>query len=113
MIEEYLLKRETLRAIVFIVDIRRKPGSWISIQTLARRQRIDYILAITKADKISQTKRTKLIRPIEQQLGNEERAIPYSSKTSLGRKELWARIIEKRKAKRNPQPPEEAIEGLS
>ncbi|QPJ64121.1 MAG: YihA family ribosome biogenesis GTP-binding protein [Candidatus Nitrohelix vancouverensis] len=115
MIEEYLLKRETLRAIVFIVDIRRKPGELdFNLKHWLDANGIDYILAITKADKISQTKRTKLIRPIEQQLGNEERAIPYSSKTSLGRKELWARIIEKTEGKKEiPQPPEEAIEGLS
>ena len=66
MIEEYLINREPLVAIVFIVDIRRKPTEldltlkeWL--EDLGR----NYILVITKSDKISATERNKQTKIIK------------------------------------------------
>ena len=70
MIETYLSKRETLKGIVVIMDIRRTPGTeesdlllWLEHFNIAR------ILVITKADKLSKNKRMKQVNHIIQTLG--------------------------------------------
>tara|TARA_B100000676_G_C17912403_1_gene750727 strand:+ start:411 stop:1025 length:615 start_codon:yes stop_codon:yes gene_type:complete len=95
MIEEYLIHRQTLMAIMFLVDIRRKPTEldlalkkWL--EDLGR----NYILVITKSDKLSggeQSKQTKIIKSAF--MGeNSLAAVTYSSKNHLGRKELWNQL---------------------
>jgi len=95
MIEEYLIHREPLVAVVFIVDIRRKPTEldltlkeWL--EDLGR----NYILVITKSDKISGTERSKQIKIIKAAFtgNNALGTVAYSSRTHLGRKELWGHI---------------------
>lgn len=95
MIEEYLTQREPLVAIVFIVDIRRKPTEldltlkeWL--EDLGR----PYILAITKSDKLSGTERSKQAKIIKAAFAGEQNiaTVTYSSKNHLGRKELWSEI---------------------
>ncbi|MBC8284830.1 MAG: YihA family ribosome biogenesis GTP-binding protein [Nitrospinae bacterium] len=95
MIEEYLTQREPLMAIVFIVDIRRKPTEldltlkeWL--EDLGR----PYILVITKSDKLSGTERSKQTKIIKAAfMGDQTLAtVTYSSKNHLGRKELWSEI---------------------
>lgn len=95
MIEEYLTKRKPLLAIVFIVDIRRKPTEldltlkeWL--EDLGR----PYILVITKSDKLSGTERSKQTKIIKAAFRGEQTlaTVTYSSKNHLGRKELWSDI---------------------
>ena len=95
MIEEYLINREPLVAIVFIVDIRRKPTEldltlkeWL--EDLGR----NYILVITKSDKISGTERSKQTKIIKAAFtgNNVLGTVAYSSRNHLGRKELWGQI---------------------
>ena len=95
MIEEYLVHRESLSAIIFIVDIRRKPTEldltlkeWL--EDLGRY----YILAITKADKLSGTERSKQTKIIKNAFMGENAlaSVTYSSKNHTGRKELWSQI---------------------
>ena len=53
MIEEYLINREPLIAIVFIVDIRRKPTALdITLKEWLEDLGRNYILVITKSDKL-------------------------------------------------------------
>jgi len=95
MIEEYLINREPLVAIVFIVDIRRKPTEldltlkeWL--EDLGR----NYILVITKSDKISGTERSKQTKIIKAAFtgNNALGMVAYSSRNHSGRKELWGQI---------------------
>ena len=95
MIEEYLIHRKHLVAIVFIVDIRRKPTKldltlkeWL--EDLGR----NYILVITKSDKISGTERSKQTKIIKAAFtgNNALGTVAYSSRSHLGRKELWSQI---------------------
>ena len=95
MIEEYLINREPLVAIVFIVDIRRKPTEldltlkeWL--EDLGR----NYILVITKSDKLSGAERSKQTKLIKSAFmgKNALAAVTYSSKNHLGRKELWSQL---------------------
>ena len=95
MIETYLSKRETLKGIVVIMDIRRTPGTeesdlllWLEHFNIAR------ILVITKADKLSKNKRMKQINHIIQTLGvAKEEVILFSAKTRLGKDAVWEAIL--------------------
>lgn len=92
MIENYLLKREELRAIIMLVDIRHEPGAndrmmydWL--------KHYDYniIIVATKADKLKRSqlqKHTSMLRKAFQ-LEKDDILIPFSSETKSGREELW------------------------
>ena len=95
MIEEYLTNRDPLTAIVFIVDIRRKPTELdltlkVWLEDLGR----PYILIITKSDKLSGTERSKQTKIIKAAFKGDQTlaTVTYSSKNHLGRKELWSEI---------------------
>jgi GTP-binding protein len=91
MIERYLTVRETLRAIVLLMDMRREPQkeekdliAWFTAHSISHR------IILTKADKLSKTKQQANISAIARSLGREqETLIPFSSKTRLGRDRLW------------------------
>jgi len=94
MIETYLKGRETLKAVVLILDIRRTPGieeknfiDWLEIYHRTP------ILVLTKADKLSKSVQKKQRQAIGATLGVDEAAlILFSAKTRLGRQEVWSAI---------------------
>ena len=95
MVEEYLSNREPLLAIVFIVDIRRKPTELdITLKEWLEDLGRNYILVITKSDKLSGTERSKQTKLIKSAFMGENAlaAVTYSSKNHLGRKELWNQL---------------------
>ena len=95
MIEEYLINREPLMAIVFIVDIRRKPTELdITLKEWLEDLDRNYILVITKSDKLSGVERSKQTKIIKSAFMGENAlaAVTYSSKNHLGRKELWSQL---------------------
>lgn len=96
MIENYLLKRESLRAIILLIDIRHEPGEndkmmydWL------RHYGYKIIIAATKSDKLKRSQLQKHIAMLRKslQLDKEDILIPFSSETKDGRDELW-KIIE-------------------
>ncbi len=95
MIEEYLLNRETLLAVVFIIDMRRNPSPLdLDLKNWLEACDVDYILVGTKADKLSQTELKKQGRKLNDAYfeGEEGKLLIYSSKNGRGRKELWSVI---------------------
>jgi len=95
MIEEYLINREPLIAIVFIVDIRRKPTELdLTLKEWLEELGRNYILVITKSDKLSGTERSKQTKIIQSAFmgGNALAAVTYSSKNHLGRQKLWSEL---------------------
>jgi GTP-binding protein len=94
MIETYLKGRETLKAVVLIMDIRRIPGieeqnfiDWLKLY-----QRTP-ILVLTKADKLSKSAQKKQRQAIGAAIGVDETAlILFSAKTRLGKPEVWSAI---------------------
>jgi GTP-binding protein len=96
MIEQYVLKRETLTALIFIVDLRRDPTTLdMELKNWLDANGIRYILVATKADKLSAGERSKQTRKIKKAFCTEEdseKLVVYSSKNNLGRKELWSQI---------------------
>ena len=95
MIETFLSKRETLKGIVVIMDIRRTPGTeesdllhWLEHFNIAS------ILVITKADKLSKNKQVKQVNHIIQTLGvAKDEVILFSAKTRLGKDAVWEAIL--------------------
>lgn len=95
MVEDYLRTRETLKAVVVILDIRRDPSAgdkdlvnWLNYY------RIEPILVLTKADKISRQKIKKRKDLIMGSLENVSSSAPviFSSRTRQGVAELWKEI---------------------
>ena len=104
MIEEYLINREPLMAIVFIVDIRRKPTELdITLKEWLEDLDRNYILVITKSDKLSGVERSKQTKIIKSAFMGENAlaAVTYSSKNHLGRKELWSQLQKLASGKRD------------
>lgn len=99
MIESYILNRKTLTAVIFIVDIRREPMELdLVLKDWLEANEIEYILAATKADKISQSEQSRQLGKINDGFLKDSpgEALAYSSKTGRGRKELWRWILKKR-----------------
>jgi GTP-binding protein len=93
MLEEYLGQRDPLIAILFIVDIRRKPTELdLTLKEWLEELDRDYILVVTKADKLSASERQKQVKIIKTAFMGEHALdfIIYSSKNHTGRKELWS-----------------------
>ena len=95
MIETFLSKRESIRGVVVIMDIRRTPGTeesdlihWLAYYDIAS------ILVITKADKLSKNKQAKQVNTIIRALGvSKDEVILFSAKTRLGRDAVWDAIL--------------------
>ena len=95
MIEDYLLKRETLLAVIFIIDMRRNPSPLdIDLKTWLESHGIEYLLVATKVDKLSQSEAKKQVNKLNVAYFNEgkDKLLVYSSKSGRGRKELWQEI---------------------
>ena len=95
MIEDYLLNRETLLAVIFIIDLRRRPSQLdLSLQRWLEVHGVEYLLVGTKVDKLSQSeiKKQKDKLNVAYFDGGEGELLVYSSKSSRGRKELWSEI---------------------
>lgn len=94
-IETYLVKREQLKLIVMLVDIRHSPTShdklmhdWILSMELP------YLVVATKKDKVPRSKIKPRLADIAKELNLDasNKLIPYSSETRQGRDELWDEI---------------------
>jgi GTP-binding protein len=93
MVEEYLTQRESLKGLVHIVDIRRKPdeleemmAEWADHSGLRR------ILVANKCDKLSKSACFRSAKIIEEKLG--VKPVLYSVLKGAGKKELWSAIAQ-------------------
>jgi GTP-binding protein len=95
MIEQYLSGRESLKAVVVILDIRRTPNEEDAqlLNWLDRRE-IPSVLIVTKADKLSKTAQAKQRTLIAAALEVEpDELVLFSAKTRQGREELWRTLL--------------------
>ncbi len=96
MVRSYLEKRETLKLILFLIDIRRRPNQedlqlldWILYHQKAM------ILILTKVDKVNRNERQENTKEIVETLGVEPiQWVHYSVTKNQGRRELIAMIKE-------------------
>lgn len=94
MIETYLSKRETLKGVVLILDIRRIPGQkekdlidWLIYFNIPK------ILVLTKADKLSKTKGKNQHHLIAKTLlVNKDDILLFSAKSRMGKDQVWEGI---------------------
>lgn len=96
MIEEYLIKRDNLKSVVLLVDIRHKPTSDDKMMyDFIKHYMEKVIIVATKKDKISNNALGKNLRIIRETLEMDEKdiLIPYSSENHSGREELWEEIM--------------------
>jgi len=95
MIENYILRRETLLAVIFIIDLRRDPSPLdLDLQRWLEACGVEYLLVGTKVDKLSQSEIKKQVNKLNIAYfdGGKGELLIYSSKSSRGRKELWSEI---------------------
>lgn len=93
MIETYLTKREQLKAVVLIVDLRHPPTQDdIMMYDFLKHYEIPCIIIATKADKVPKSKWQKHIKITKETLGIDpnDHLILFSSETGQGKDEAWA-----------------------
>ena len=96
MIEGYLLKREELKAIIMLVDIRHEPGeNDLMMYDWLKHYGHNIIIVATKSDKLKRSQLDKHKKMLKNAFGLEKDDIllPFSSETRSGKEELWE-IIE-------------------
>lgn len=95
MIEQYLTGRETLRAVVQIVDVRHPPtkDDCVMYDFLVHYD-IPAIIIATKVDKIPKGKVNKHLKIIKDNLGMRkgDPLIPFSSEKGMGIEQAWSEI---------------------
>ncbi len=97
LVEAYLKKRTNLKAVVVIMDIRRKPGQGdLDLLNWLKAFQIKSIIVLTKVDKLSKSGVNRQIDLISNQLLKEsfDQPIAFSAKTGQGKQEIWERINE-------------------
>lgn len=95
MIEDYLERREELRAIILLIDIRHEPGkNDIMMYNWLKHYGYDIIIAATKSDKINRSQIPKQLSLIKKtlKLQPSDVLIPFSGEKKTGVEELWAEI---------------------
>ncbi len=90
LVEGYLRDRETLRAVVVIVDARRGVGKEDEqlLEFVAACGRAA-VLVMNKIDKLRQGERARLLRDVGARFPD---AVPFSAVTGEGERELWRRL---------------------
>lgn len=95
VIETYLHKRESLRLVLLLVDVRHAPGEGDQMMMeWLRHYGVPTLVVATKSDKIKRSQHEKQKKIIRDVLGiGKEDLLLYSSETKAGREEVWSRIM--------------------
>ncbi|PID74000.1 MAG: YihA family ribosome biogenesis GTP-binding protein [Desulfobacterales bacterium] len=94
MIETYLTRRERLKVVGLLLDIRRTPGvEELNFLSWLRQYHLPAVIVATKADKFARSRQKERVRAIAGALETApERIIPFSAKTRLGRDRLLGEV---------------------
>jgi GTP-binding protein len=96
MVDAYLRRRNNLKAMVVIIDIRRGLGPEdIDLLHLLNGLGKKAIVVLTKADKLSRQQGLSRVKETESRLAEilDDRPILFSAKTKEGREEIWTKIL--------------------
>jgi GTP-binding protein len=95
MIETYLAKRENLKAVVLILDIRRIPSDGdLEMLGWLQRYNIPPIIVLTKCDKLSKSERAKQTALISAAIKRDKSMmLPFSALSKDGRDGVWSEIL--------------------
>lgn len=95
MIEDYLSRRQNLKCVIQLVDLRHPPSkddmtmyNWLNYYG------ITVMIVATKADKVSKGKRPGHVKEIKKQLEvvSDESIIVFSAATGEGKDTVWGRL---------------------
>ena len=88
LVESYFKKRRYLKGLVLLLDCRREPNDndLMMLDWLVS-EKVPFIVALTKSDKLSKNNLIRKIREIENDYNMD--VIPFSAQSGLGKKELW------------------------
>lgn len=92
MIEYYLKKRQELKIVVLLIDIRHEPSENDKVMVnWVRGNGLNPLIIATKADKINRSQLGKHVAMIKKALNlrEDERVIPFSATTKQGKDEIW------------------------
>lgn len=98
MVESYLLKRNELSIIIFLIDIRHKPGkNDVQMFNWLRFYNYDIVVVATKSDKLKRSQLNKHLSVLRKdlELTKDDNLVCFSSQTGVGKDELWKIIDEK------------------
>ena len=94
MVRGYLEGRPNLRAVVWLLDVRREPTAEdLQFLDWLEQAELPTIPVVTKADKVSRNELARSLAAISTSTGLDvELFTPFSAVTRLGREELWELI---------------------
>jgi GTP-binding protein len=96
-IEDYLLKREEIKLLLLLVDLRHPPSKDdIGMYEWLKHVDVPICVVATKADKIPKSKWQKHLKIVREALifDPSDRLIIFSSETGLGKDDLWQVIMD-------------------
>jgi GTP-binding protein len=96
-IEDYLLKREEIKLLLLLVDLRHPPSKDdVGMYEWLKHVDVPICVVATKADKIPKSKWQKHLKIVRDALifDPSDRLIIFSSETGLGKDELWQVIMD-------------------
>lgn len=93
LLEGYLRERETLRAVVVLVDVRRglEQEERDLVEFLGLRPDLRVVIAATKLDKLPRNQQKPQLQALAR--AGKVRVFGTSAETRQGREELWAEIL--------------------
>jgi GTP-binding protein len=96
MIENYLSRRENLRGVVLILDLRRSPSDEdLRMLQWLRAREIPPLIVVTKCDKLSKNQRAKQVAVIAREIRMAAgELLLFSALSREGLDPIWARIVE-------------------
>lgn len=96
MIETYLAKRENLRTVVLILDIRRKPSDGdLQMLSWLENYNIPPVIVLTKCDKLSKLERARQTVLIAESIGRgKDELLHFSALSKEGRSQVWQKVLQ-------------------
>lgn len=96
LIEGYASTRQTLRAIMQLIDLRHPPQPLDhSMNQWLRDNEHNYLVVGTKADKVAKTKVPELMLQVAEKLNIDSLdTLPFSAETGFGREQIWRWVLE-------------------
>lgn len=94
--EEYLVKRNSISLIIFLIDIRHKPTENDRLMySYVMKSNLPFIVLANKADKIAPTKVASYVEDLKKELGISFSIIlPFSSEKKVYTDSVWEKIEE-------------------
>jgi GTP-binding protein len=93
MVETYLTQRNELAGVVVITDARRPPtDSDRTLISFLQAQAIPYILAATKADKLTRREAAARLRAFAEEIDEGAPVVFFSALDGQGKNDLWKEI---------------------